>query len=288
MPALSIERGGSPGPPWYGIDDATMRDLDMHEARAHALGGCVVRDLGDCILLHAPNDPEPVFNRVAAIRWPEPPNAFDHRLAEIIVLFAGLGRRPHVWTAPGFNAPADLARRLAGHGFSDMGGGFFMLLVRPPSDAPERFPSGVTIERLRGGPGVTIRDAMVRDISLVLAEAFVVEPDRRAAIEAETVEAFASPAFHVCLVRVGGEPVAVGKRYTFDGGSYLSSIGTRPGRQGRGYGSLVTEALVRDAIAAGSRYVYLGVRTHNDRAIALYRRAGLEILGERTLDFLMT
>jgi ribosomal protein S18 acetylase RimI-like enzyme len=49
----------------------------------------------------------------------------------------------------------------------------------------------------------------------------------------------------------------------------------------------VTDAVIRDGIAATSRYVYLGVYKDNDRAIELYRRLGMEILGGRGGDFVL-
>lgn len=276
-----------PGPPLHGLDEATLRFIEVHETRAHAIGGRVMHDLGDCVLLHAPRDRDPFFNRVAAVRWPRDPMLFERRLAEVFALFAGLDRRPHVWTAPAFNTPADLGARLVDQGFREIGAGYVMALVRGPLGEPLRPTCGVTIERLHGGPGVTVRDETAREIGRILGESFAVDLDRFEAIEAEVLEAFGSRAFHVCLVRSGGEPVAVGKRYTFDGASYLSSIGTRPGHRGQGHGSLVTRALIGDAIAAGSRHVYLGVHAHNDRAISVYRREGLDIVGERAGDFLL-
>jgi ribosomal protein S18 acetylase RimI-like enzyme len=265
-----------------------VRFLEIHETRAHALGGRLMRDLGDCVLLHAPRDRDPFFNRVAVVRWPEGGGAFDHRLAETLALFVGLDRQPHVWTSPAFGRPRDLAGRLVDCGFRDLGGGYVMLLVRPPASRAEPLPPGTTVERLRGGPGVTVREDAIRDIGRVLVESFRVDPRDREPIEAETFESLRSPALSVCLVRVDGEPVAVGKRYTFDGASYLSAIGTRPGHWGRGYGSIVTDALIRDSLADGVRYVYLGAFADNDRAIELYRRAGLEILGDRASDLLLS
>ena len=35
--------------------------------------GRELRDLGDAILLDDPNDPEPFWNRIEAIRWPAEP-----------------------------------------------------------------------------------------------------------------------------------------------------------------------------------------------------------------------
>jgi len=272
----------------HGLDEETVRFLEIHETRAHAMGGRLMRDLGDCLLLHAPRDRDPFFNRVSLVRWPDPPDAFDHRLAEIFALFAGLDRRPHVWTSLAFGRPRDLRDRLVGHGFDDVGGGYLMLLVRPPDSRVRPLPPGATLEKLTGGPGVTVRDEAIRDIGRVLVGSFGVDPGDRGPIEAETYESFSSRALSICLVRLDGEPVAVGKRYTFDGASYLSAIGTIPGQRGRGFGSIVTESLIRDSLADGARHVYLGVFADNDRAIELYRRAGLEILGDLGSDLLLS
>lgn len=278
---------GTGRPPLFGLDEAEVRFIDVHETRAHAIGGRVFRDLDDCVLLHAPNDRQPFFNRVAGMRWPTELDAFDRRLAEIVALFAGLDRRPHVWTPAAFPTPPDIGERLRAHGFRDLGGGFVMLLVRPPAQEPTRLPAGVAVERLDGGPGVTVSESLIREVAWVQAGSFAVELDQLESVEAETLEALTSPAFHLVLVRSGGLAVALGKRYTFDGASYLSSIGTLPGERGRGYGSIVTNALIRNSLAAQAGLVYLGVYASNDRAIEVYRRAGLEILGGRAGDYLL-
>ena len=89
------------------------------------------------------------------------------------------------------------------------------------------------------------------------------------------------------LTRVDGEPVATGERFTFDGASYLSSIGTRPAWRGRGFARLITTALARDSVAGGSELVYLGVYADNTRAIRLYDRLGFRMLGPRSSDMLL-
>ena len=71
--------------------------------------------------------------------------------------------------------------------------------------------------------------------------------------------ALREPAVTLYLARVDGVPAALAKATTFDGATYLASIGTRPAFQGRGLGGLVTRAAVADALASGSRWVYLGV-----------------------------
>ena len=75
-----------------------MRHLLLHEARIHAIPGRDLRDLGDTILLHDPVEPEPFWNRLEGLRWPSDPTAFDRRLTEALVLFASIGRQPHIST----------------------------------------------------------------------------------------------------------------------------------------------------------------------------------------------
>lgn len=271
-----------------GVDGDILRFLERHEARVHAYPGREVRDLGDSIMLHDPLDREPFWNRVNAIRWPSDAARFDRRVDEIITLFATLDRLPHIWPRPAFNEPADIVDRLLATGFEDVGGGYIMLLVEPStvtSLVDEPMPRSISVERLN----LLVPDeraAAANAVSLVLAEAFGV-PERRESIERETVSMFDAPGLHACLVRVDGEPAAAAKRATFDGASYLSSIGTRPAFRGRGLGRLVTAVVAADAIAAGSDWTYLGVFVENESAIRLYERLGFTSLGGPSPDLIM-
>ena len=199
----------------------------MHEAQVHAAPGRTLRDLGDAILLHDPSDPEPFWNRLAAIRWPEDPALFDRRLIEVLVLFATIARQPHVWPSPAHDTPSDLVARLTANGFRDMGAGLVMAKASRPGAAPEEpdTPPGVTLERvsgLSGTPAATASGAIVK----VLTDAFEVFPEREPGIEAETLVSLSHPSFTHYLLRFDGQPAAVARRATFDGMSYLSSIGT--------------------------------------------------------------
>ncbi|MBA2380618.1 MAG: GNAT family N-acetyltransferase [Chloroflexi bacterium] len=292
-------------------DDA--RWLAWHEACSHALLGREVRDLGDAWLLHDPTDREPFWNRIAGIAWPAEPGAFDRRLTEMLALFAGLDRIPHIWPMPGFDTPSDLTARLLANGFEDHGGGMLMALDAPradatphrataaeaaasdrpdrggsPADRPDRggSPTGVRIERLHLLTG-DAAIAAARAIAAVLVASFAVEPERRVAIELEAVQGLATEAYHAILVRVDGMPAAVARRTTFAGASYLSSIGTDPGFRGRGLGRLVTSAAVVDARAAGSRWTYLGVFEENAVARSLYESLGFVMIGGVAPDLLL-
>ena len=122
----------------------------------------------------------------------------------------------------------------------------------------------------------------------VLLDAFGVEGPRRPGIVAETMATLADPRFTHYLVTVEGVPAAAARRATFDGLSYLSSIGTAPWARGRGLGRLVTATATVDGLEAGSDWVHLGVFADNAGAIALYRSLGFELSGAPGPDMLLT
>jgi len=275
----------------HGFDSAAMRRLLVHEARVHAMPRRVFSDLGDAILLHDPIDPDPFWNRLEALRWPAEPAAFDRRLSESFIQFATLGRRPHIWPSPGFDDPPDLVARLVSHGFEDIGRGQVMLLTKPDLARTALSGSGEAtgtsiVERLHGLSG-SAAGRSARDVVEVLLDAFEVEPERRTAIELETAVTLGHPDFWHYLVRFEGRPAAVARRGTFDGLSYLSSIGTTRWARGLGLGRLVTAAAAIDGHAAGSDWTYLGVFAENTAAIRLYERVGFAILGEAGPDLLL-
>jgi GNAT superfamily N-acetyltransferase len=230
---------------------------------------------------------------MVGIAWPRPAGAFDRRLTEALALFAGLDRIPHVWPTPGYDEPRDLVDRLSANGFEDHGGGLFMVLDAErfavqagPGGEAHASPGGVTFERFHRLIGTEAEEA-ARAIAEVLIASFEVGPERRVAIELETVQGLASDLYHVILARVDGQPAAVTRRTTFAGASYLSSIGTSPGYRGRGLGRLVTSIGVADALAAGSRWTYLGVFEENDVARRLYDSVGFEAVGGVNPDLLL-
>jgi ribosomal protein S18 acetylase RimI-like enzyme len=265
-----------------------MRRILLHEAHVHAVPGREVRDLGDAILLFDPVAADPFWNRAEALRWPAEPASFDRRLDDLLVQFAAFGRRPHVWGSPAFDEPHDLVPRLEAAGFRDTGPGLVMVLVDADARraAPRATGADVVVERIPVLSG-TAAASVAAEIVDVLLPAFEVGDDRRPGVTVETIASLADRRFMQYLVRWDGRPAAVARRATFDGITYLSSIGTAPFARGRGFGAMVVAAAVEDAVAAGSQWTYLGVFVENDAAIRLYRRLGFEIVGEPGADLVL-
>lgn len=260
----------------------------MHEARLQATSGRELRELGDGALLLDPIDPEPYWNRLVALDWPDDRREFDRRLDAAITVFSTLGRRPHVWSLPSLNHPADLVDRLVAAGFEVMGSDRLMLQadVAPTQDrVAQPNPAGLTVVRLHGLSAVSIRWAP--DVAAVLADAFGVNEERRLSIELETLAALENLTVTIVLLLSDGEPVAVAKRSTLAGVSYLSSIGTRLARRRQGLGGLVTAIAAGDAIEAGSDRTYLKVDIDNRDAQRLYERLGFRAVPGQIDDLLI-
>ena len=200
------------------VDATTMRRLFMHEAQVHAMPGRDLRDLGDAILLHDPIDPEPFWNRLAAIRWPADPGAFDRRLTEIFVLFASLAG----------NRTSGRPRRTTRHRTSSPGswrtgsgtwapGRSWLWRSRDAvmsRGAPE-LPPAVTLQSVSGLSGPPADD-VARAIVEVLADAFDVVADREPGVRAETLASLRHSWFTHYLVRstAGRRPSPGGQRST--------------------------------------------------------------------------
>lgn len=265
------------------IDAVTVRRLLRHEAEVHAIPGRSLRDLGDALLLYDPVESEPFWNRVEAVRWPDDAAAFDRRLAEVAVVFASIARQPHVWASPPHDEPADLVARLAANGFEDVGDGLLLVArdVELARSALSGRPLGkdITLERLSGVSEMGA-DSAADAIASVLLGAFEVGDDRRAGVVAEIRSSLMDQRFTHYLVRRDGLPLSVARRATFDGISYLSSIGTVASARGLGLGRFVTATAMVDAAAAGSEWIHLGVFADNVAARRLYETLGFVMSGD--------
>jgi ribosomal protein S18 acetylase RimI-like enzyme len=263
------------------IDDSMMRALERHETASHAIPRREVRDLGDAVVLFDPADPEPFWNRMASVRWPHDEAGFDQRMTAMLALFAALGRQPHIWPSPLHGTPVDLAQRLQAHGFADTGAGHVMLLDRGELCGPVAAGEagrGVTIHGIRSAGDASLED--LDDMGVVLAQAFDAPASRAPSLADDLRRTLADPRIALALVRVDGEAAACAKATTFDGMTYLSSIGTRAAFRGRGLGGLATRHAVAISKGRAPGLVYLGVFSGNAPALRLYERLGFASIGE--------
>lgn len=155
--------------------------------------------------------------------------------------------------------------------------------TRSVADRP--LPTGVSVDRIAGDLGDR-RAALAAEVALVSGEAFAVEADARL-LAGDDAGAATQPDVVEYLVRVDGEPAAVAKATTFDGATYLSTIGTRPAYRGRGLAAIATAMASLDALAAGSDWTYLGVFESNVTARRLYARLGFEDVASPAGDWLL-
>jgi ribosomal protein S18 acetylase RimI-like enzyme len=271
--------------PWLGLDQGTLRFLEVHPARAVIIPGRGWRDMDDAVMLFSSIEKEPFFNRLTAVRWPSDPGEFDRRLSQACELFVALDRKPYMWVIPGLTTPPDIVGRLAANGFVDQGGGYDMVLTEEPSSDPVHLPPGAVLEHWNA-PAPEEVPAKAAALALVIGEAFGIPQERHANLAREIGLTMARPDFHAYVLSIDGEPVATGERYTFDGASYLSSIGTRPAWRGRGFARAITRTLALDSLGAGIDLIYLGVYAENTGAMRLYRDLGFSIFGPRSADML--
>jgi ribosomal-protein-alanine N-acetyltransferase len=65
------------------------------------------------------------------------------------------------------------------------------------------------------------------------------------------------------------------------GEAHLLNLALAADARGQGFGRLLLDHLVDQAVRAGADSMYLEVRPSNDRALRLYQRAGFEAIGRR-------
>jgi ribosomal protein S18 acetylase RimI-like enzyme len=205
---------------------------------------------------------------------PADAGAWEPWLRDVRATFESLERRPHLWVTAGFGDPR--LERLERAGFATVGASRYMFLRdRTLVDGAGLRPAGpprTELERI--DTSTTERTRAARDVAAVIADAFDLDPAFQVLVEHDVLEMLDVEAISFVLVRLDGEPAAVARRTTDDGASLLAAIGTRRAFRRRGLGRLVTATATRDALAAGSETVFLGVEDGNDGARHLYETLG--------------
>ena len=195
----------------------------------------------------------------------------DRAIETVTAEFHARGWLMGWWVMPP-SRPADLAARLAAHGFtpwtSDLG--MAVDLAGVPETVP--LPPDVTVERVHTmealedwlrafGAGFGVPDAgLARYRRLPLG----VPPS--------------NSVFHFYLARSAGAPVATSMWFPAEHAAVLDEIATIPAMRRRGIGTAVTHAALRDAQMNGYQTAVL---VASEAGIPVYRRLGFTPYGRR-------
>ena len=133
-------------------------------------------------------------------------------------------------------------------------------------------PDGPVVRRITG-----VEDQMYVDL---LAQGFETSPEIFGELMSAPV--LDAPGVSAYLVEHGGEPVATGFGILAAGLVGVYNIATLPQFRTRGYGRLVTEAILRDGFGAGATGAYLFT---SELGQPLYRSLGFEVV--ETWTYLM-
>lgn len=195
----------------------------------------------------------------------------DRTIEAVTAEFEARGRLMGWWIMPP-SRPADLAARLAAHGFAEWGSDLGMAgdLAGIPEAVP--LPPDVTIERVRTLDGL-------EDWLRAFGAGFGVP--ERGMVRYRRLPLGAPPEqsrFRYFLARAGGIPVATALWFPAERAAVLDEIATVPAMRRRGIGTAVTHAALLDARLAGYRTAVL---VASQAGTSVYRRLGFESHGRR-------
>jgi ribosomal protein S18 acetylase RimI-like enzyme len=232
---------------------------------------------------------EPEWNHAGALDLPA--DRLDRTLARIAERLAGKGRPAAVVVDP-FSRPPESAALLLARGWSEVFRHSGLLLPAGHRVPKVEWPRGAEVEeiavgvRTDGGPRSS---PAMRAFTAVFRAAFeetaggALSPGYEAAFAAALVQPRPEVAVVHTLVRIDGEPAAVGSRATIAGVAGLYNLGVAPPFRRLGLGGAVTLHRAAAARAAGADVVYL--LTEDPQVEAAQLRRGFvkrfELLGLR-------
>jgi ribosomal protein S18 acetylase RimI-like enzyme len=257
-PTTRARRGAEDAAP-RGPDAAESAAIERAQARLVELGGAARAedpDL-DATLLEWPGR-GPAFNHATCLRWSE--EDWVYRAARVAARFKARGEAPCLVVSDGLATPGDLADRLRGDGWLEIGHELVMWTRR-----------AAAVPHLEGAPRLeAVTAARATEYEAVERRIFGISEreagDRRTALAASIDEGL----LRAYLVREGGEPVATARLLVEDGLAAVHGLGVVPELRRRGLGRYLTTIVTRAGLALGASLVWLSVDVENATARALY------------------
>lgn len=211
--------------------------------------------------------PHSFLNRVYQARFH--PDEVDRRIAEVVAHFASRGL-PLSWHVGPSSKPRDLGGRLITQGLLHTGHEIGMAIDLSALHETSPTPSDLVIERVDCMP------RLQRWMGVVAAS--FQYPEKTADV---LLDVFGNPGFGEHLpwrLYVGclhDDPVGASRLFLGGGVAGIYAIGTVPERRGRGIGTAMTLAPLREARRLGYR---IGVLRAAEVALGIYRRLGFTTL----------
>jgi hypothetical protein len=236
--------------------DLNMQEMYREDARATPGGFVVERD--GLVLCGSPRGTE--FTNMVMVARAVSPSVVHAALEET---FGARGMACSVWTRA--HADRELEEAMTAEGFSELMSVPGMVL---PADG-ETLPSSSPELKLRVVDDDAGRDAY----ALVMADAWGVYgvDGTSTASHFATLDSVVGPTKATFLAYLDGEAVAGAMLYLSHGVGGIGWVGTRPTASGRGYGTAVTWAVVREGIRRGARFLNLQA---SPLGAPVYRRMG--------------
>jgi len=202
------------------------------------------------------------FNHVARPRWTDA--TWAARADAVAARLRGLGEVPAILLVDELATPSDLALRLRGRGWLEIGREQ-ILWTRRAAAVPHLAPS-LRLEGVSPATAAAYEAAERAIFGLAPAEA----DDRVQALQ----RGLQTGHVRAYLARLDGVPIATARLLHGDGLAAVQGVGVVAGRRRQGYGTLMTTVATRAGLAGGARLVWLSVEAENAGAMALY--AGLD------------
>lgn len=209
------------------------------------------------------------FNGVIRTRLPV--DRADSVIASLLTGFQARRQLMGWWVMP-HTHPPDMPERLEVHGFIhfDCDTGMAIDLLTLPE--VNSLPAGVMIERVE-------TSGVLQEWLRAFGLGFRVSEDRLADYSAMPLGIPpAESAFRYYLARAGEEPAATAMLYPARQVAVIEEVSTVPAMRGRGIGTAVTLAALRDGRALGYR---IAVLVASEAGARVYRRLGFKPYGDR-------
>ncbi len=253
---------GAPAPPLEWHDVCRIEEQLVELA---GLAGAAVREdpsLGGSLVRWPGRGP--ALNHLERVRWPADDEEIQARLGALAAVVSRSGDPPAIAVVDGLTKPADLGARLARLGWRAPLRELVLWTRRAPA-----MPHLEPIPRVEAVTARTVEayEALERSI-------FGLDPGLAASRLEAAQRAMAAGRLRAYLLRMGEEPVATARLWSFGDLACVDGIGVVEPARRRRYGSLVTAIATRAALASGHRLAWLEVAGDNVGARDLYERLG--------------